>query len=59
VEEVLVTQAEPPGVFEQAAAHAFAAARFTPGKIGGKPVKTSLVIEVLFGTPVPIRGARR
>lgn len=59
VEEVLVTQAEPPGVFEQAAADAFAAARFTPGKIGGQPVKTSLVIEVLFGAPVPIRDAQR
>jgi TonB family protein len=59
VEEVLVTQAEPPGVFEQAAAEAFAVARFTPGKIRGQPVKTSLVIEVLFGVPVPIRDAQR
>ena len=54
VEEVVVTHAEPPGVFEQAAAEAFAAARFTPGKIRGQPVKSSLVIEVLFGAPVPL-----
>jgi TonB family protein len=51
VEEVAVTESVPAGVFEQVAAQAFAAAQFTPGKMGGKPVKSLMTIEVLFGAP--------
>lgn len=54
VERLEVTGAEPAGVFEQAALDAFAAARFTPGKKGGLPVKSRLGIEVLFGLPAPL-----
>lgn len=53
VEEVVVADAQPPGVFEQAAAQAFAAAQFTPGKVRGAAVRTYLQIEVLFGAPLP------
>jgi periplasmic protein TonB len=54
VDEVRVDAAEPQGVFGTAAAQAFAGATFTPGKIGGKPVKSLMTIEVLFGAPVPL-----
>ena len=53
IEEVVVADAQPPGVFEQAAAQAFAAAQFTPGKVRGESVKAHLAIEVLFGAPSP------
>jgi TonB family protein len=54
VEEVLVLRAIPPGIFEVEAAQAFMRAEFTPGRIRGIAVKTSMTIEVMFGTPVPI-----
>lgn len=53
VEEIVVEESEPPGIFERAAAQAFAAAQFTPGKIRGEAVKTLMTIEVLFGAPLP------
>lgn len=57
VEEVVIVDAQPPGVFEQAAAQAFAAAKFTPGKVRGESVKAYLAIEVLFGAPLPHSAA--
>jgi TonB family protein len=54
VEELVISDAEPRGVFEQAAAQAFALAQFTPGKIRGHAVRTVLSVEVLFGLPVPM-----
>ncbi len=57
VEEVVIADAQPPGVFEQAAAKAFAAAKFTPGKVRGESVKAYLAIEVLFGAPLPHSAA--
>jgi TonB family protein len=57
VEELVISDAEPRGVFEQAAAQAFALAQFTPGKIRGERVRTVLSIEVLFGLPVPTPGS--
>jgi hypothetical protein len=54
VEELVITDAEPPGVFEQAAAQAFAVSQFTPGKVRGEAVRTVLSVEVLFGRPVPM-----
>lgn len=53
VDEVIVEEAEPPGVFDKAARDAFAEARFLPGQRGGMPVKSALRVEVLFGQPVP------
>ena len=53
VEEVVIVDAQPSGVFEQAAAQAFAAAQFTPGKVRGAAVRTYLQIEMLFGAPLP------
>lgn len=49
VDDATVVAARPPGLFEPAATRAFAAARFTPGQIRGKPVPSQLVIEVTFG----------
>ena len=55
VDKVTVVRAEPPGLFEQSAVTAFSAARFTPGMVRGKPVKSQITIEVAF-TPFN-RGA--
>jgi hypothetical protein len=55
VEELAITESDPPGVFEQAAAQAFAPAQFTPGKIRGEAVKSLMTIEVFFGAPAPLR----
>ena len=51
VDRVDVLQATPAGLFENAARSAFAAARFSPGRIAGVPVKCQLTIEVEF-TPI-------
>jgi TonB family protein len=51
VEEIEVFEAQPAGVFESAAAQAFAAARFTPGVRRGKAVPAVLTLELQFGTP--------
>jgi TonB family protein len=55
VDEVTVVRAAPSGIFERAAAAAFAAARFSPGRLLGVPVKSQVTFEVHF-TPVD-RGA--
>ena len=51
VEEIDVFEAQPAGVFESAAAQAFASARFTPGMRRGKAVPAVLSLELQFGTP--------
>ena len=51
VDRVDVLRAAPPGLFENAARTAFAAARFSPGRIAGIAVKCQLTIEVEF-TPI-------
>lgn len=56
VDNVAVVRAQPPGVFDKAAATAFEAARFSPGRLFGTPVKSQLTIEVAF-TPLN-RGPR-
>jgi TonB family protein len=48
VERVLVVVAEPEGYFEQAAADAFAAARFFPGRRAGVAVKSQTFVELKF-----------
>lgn len=58
VEAIEVIDADPPGQFELAAAQAFARARFTPGRIRGKAVKNLMLIEVLFGDPLPLHENR-
>ena len=56
VDNVAVVRSEPPGVFETAALEAFGKARFSPGMLGGLPVKSQITVEVHF---MPInRGAR-
>jgi len=49
VDRTVAVQADPPGVFEQAAMDAFAAARFTPGRKDGLAVKCALQVELNFG----------
>lgn len=49
VDRAVAVQADPAGVFEQAALDAFAAARFTPGRKDGLAVKSALKIELNFG----------
>jgi protein TonB len=56
VERTLVVLADPEGYFEDAAADAFAGARFAPGRRGGIAVKSQLWVELKFhplGTPDP------
>ena len=55
VDEITVVRATPQGVFEQAAIAAWSAARFSPGRMLGEPVKSQVTIEVHF-TPID-RGA--
>ena len=52
VEEIDIFESQPAGVFESAAAQAFAAARFTPGMRRGKAVPAVLVLELQFGAPL-------
>jgi protein TonB len=59
VDAIDVTEAEPEGVFEQAAAEAFAAARFRPGHKDGNPVKSQISLEVSFGAPLALPTPRR
>lgn len=60
VDQALTEQADPPGIFDDAAVDAFASARFTPGRKGGIAVRSSLRIELQFGEgPAMIAQARR
>lgn len=49
VDQALTEQADPPGVFDDAAVDAFASARFTPGRKDGNTVRSALHIELQFG----------
>jgi TonB family protein len=51
VEEIDIFESQPAGVFEAAAAQAFAGARFSPGIRGGKPVPAMMTFELQFGAP--------
>jgi TonB family protein len=51
VDRVDVVRATPPGLFDAAARDAFAAARFSPGRLAGIAVKCEMTIEVDF-TPI-------
>lgn len=53
VDQISVMDGDPAGVFETAAAEAFAAARFRPGMRGGVAVRSLVTLELLFGEPVP------
>ena len=55
VDEVTVVRSHPKGLFERSAVAAFSAARFSPGKVLGVPVKSQVTIEVHF-TPVDRGG---
>jgi TonB family protein len=57
VDEVVITESEPAGLFEAAAAEAFGAGRFRPGHKAGVAVKSRVAIEVTFGVPVPVGPA--
>lgn len=59
VDAVDIIEAEPAGVFEQAAAEAFAAARFRPGYKDAVPVKSQIALEVRFGEPLPFNEKRQ
>lgn len=51
VEEIDIFESQPAGVFEAAAAQAFASARFSPGMRRGKAVPAVMTLELQFGTP--------
>lgn len=48
VDEIVVINSDPAGVFDEAAIKAFFPARFAPGEILGVPVKSSVVVQVEF-----------
>ncbi|HPP47160.1 MAG TPA: TonB family protein [Accumulibacter sp.] len=59
VKETIVVQAVPPGFFEQAAISAFSRARFSPGMLGGRAVKSLLPVEIdfsVFNRPTATSG---
>lgn len=54
VQDAVADEATLPAAFEQAAREAFMAARFTPGQVDGRPVKSRQRVEVVFdNTPLP------
>jgi TonB family protein len=59
VDKAAALQAEPPGVFEQAAMDAFLPARFTPGRKGGVAVASALRVELEFGEGPPLFAQTR
>lgn len=58
VDQIAVVRAEPDQAFEEPAVRAFAGALFTPGRVRGVPVRSTLTIEVLFGVALPLEAAR-
>jgi len=56
VDEITVIDASPQGVFEESAIAAFAAAKFSPGRMLGMPVRSQLTIAVDY-TPTNRGGA--
>jgi protein TonB len=52
VDEIDIFEAQPAGVFEAAAAQAFATARFSPGLRRGVAVPALMTLELQFGTPL-------
>ncbi len=48
VSDISVVSATPPGVFEQSAIRAFRDARFVPAQKNGRPVRSLIVIEVVY-----------
>jgi protein TonB len=52
IEEIEIFEAQPAGVFESAAAQAFAAARFSPGMRHGTAVPAVMTLELQFGAPL-------
>lgn len=56
VDNAAVVRSQPQGLFENSAITAFSAARFSPGRLLGIPVKSQMTIQVDF-TPLN-RGAR-
>ena len=49
VDEISVIDADPPGVFEEAALRVFSGVQFAPAERSGRPVRARLVVEVNFG----------
>ena len=54
LDDVAVVRSSPAGIFENAAVAAFRAAKFSPGKLLGTPVKSQMTVEIEF---TPIHGA--
>jgi periplasmic protein TonB len=55
VREVTVVSAEPAGYFEDAAAQAFKASRFSPAQRDGHPVRSQIVVKVRFAPQLQAR----
>lgn len=51
--DIEVIDADPPGLFEESARAAFAAARFSPAYRGGKSVRVQMLIEVAYDLENP------
>ena len=48
VSDIGIVSASPPGVFDESAIKAFREARFAPAQKNGRPVRSRVVIEVLY-----------
>jgi len=52
VQEITVVKADPAGYFEDSAARAFKAARFSPAQRDGQPVRSQVVVKMRFAPPL-------
>ena len=57
VREIAVVKAEPAGYFEDAAARAFRAARFSPAQRDGHPVRSQLIVKMRFAPDLQANAA--
>jgi protein TonB len=57
VQEITVVKADPAGYFEDAAARAFKAARFSPAQRDGHPVRSQVVVKMRFAPELQASAA--
>ena len=53
-DRVIIESAEPAGVFDESVVSAFGAARYRPGVLSGRAVKSQMLVEVTFREPAEL-----
>jgi TonB family protein len=54
VDRVIIESAQPAGVFDESVVSAFGAARYRPGVLSGRAVKSQMLVEVTFREPAEL-----